>query len=80
MLAERIRELREAAGMSRRALDDRAHLTFGHTQGIECGRIRSPEAATVKAIADALGVTTDALLSDGVEAASAPTDPEEAAP
>ena len=64
MLAERIRCLREEAGLSRRALDDRAALTAGHTQGIESGRMRSPELATVKAIANALGVSLDALLSD----------------
>lgn len=64
MLADRIRQVREGAGLSRRELDHRASLTAGHTQGIESGRIRSPELATVKAIADALGVTVDALLSE----------------
>jgi len=62
-LAERLRHLRENAGLSAKALDVLADLTPGHTTLIETGRRADPSASTVEALASVLGVTLDWLVT-----------------
>ena len=62
LVSRRLRELREAAGLSIRALAEKAglhHMTIART---EWGRL--PRMETVIRLAEALGVTVQALLSE----------------
>lgn len=62
-MAERLREAREAQGLSARALDARAGITVGHTALIESGQRVSPAMETVRKLAVALGVSLDWLVT-----------------
>lgn len=62
-LAERLREARERAGLSARALDEKAGITPGHTTLIESGRRESPAVETIRKLAEALGVSIDWLVT-----------------
>jgi transcriptional regulator with XRE-family HTH domain len=57
---ERMRELREAVGLSEAKLADKAGLPFGSVHGYGLGR-RKPSFAAVVKIARALGVTCEAF-------------------
>jgi transcriptional regulator with XRE-family HTH domain len=61
-LPERLQWAREHAGLSARDLDKLADLTPGHTASVEVGRRASPSADTVRALARALGISTDWLI------------------
>lgn len=69
-LADRLREARERAGLSARALDERAEITPGHTTLIESGRRENPAVETIRKLAAALGVSLDWLVT-GHDAADA---------
>jgi transcriptional regulator with XRE-family HTH domain len=56
----RLRELREAAGLTQQALADASGLTREGVAQLETGR-RSPTWATVLALASALGIKTDSF-------------------
>lgn len=62
-LAERLREARERAGLSARALDEKAEITAGHTALIESGRRESPAVETIRKLAAALDVSIDWLVT-----------------
>lgn len=62
-MAVRLRDARERAGLSARALDERAGITPGHTSLIETGRRESPSVDTVRKISEALGVSLDWLIA-----------------
>jgi transcriptional regulator with XRE-family HTH domain len=62
-LAQRLRRARKAAGLSARRLDALAGLTPCHTSLIESGLRENPKATTVAALAKALGVSLDWLVS-----------------
>lgn len=71
--AGRLRELREAAGLTRTQLADRARLRSEKgIRDIEQG-LRMPYWDTVLALCDALGVTPDAFTQEPAE--RAPTGP-----
>ena len=57
--ATRLRRLREAAGLSQEALAERAGLSLNAISALERGERRHPYPATVRALADALGLTDD---------------------
>lgn len=60
-IAARMRELREARGLSLQALADRAGIAKSHAWEIEQGRSRNPTIGTAVGIARALGVSLDYL-------------------
>ena len=62
-LAERLKWARDRADLTARGLDKRAKLTPGHTAAIESGRRQDPTTTTAQALADALGVSLDWLVS-----------------
>lgn len=59
-MGQRLREAREAIGISARELDRRAGLTEGHTSLLEGGR--NMEVGTAAKLAIALGVSLDWLV------------------
>jgi transcriptional regulator with XRE-family HTH domain len=61
-LAERIRSLRESAGLSQEGLATQCGLTKQAVQLIEAGRRSNPQVNTVSALAKALGVTVEELI------------------
>lgn len=60
-IARRMRELREAPGLSLQTVADRAGLTKSHIWEMERGSARNPTIATAVGIARALGVSLDSL-------------------
>lgn len=66
-VGQRIRELREARGLSGNALAKLAGISQGHLRDIEIGRHKSPTLETARAIARALGVTLDNLIREPAE-------------
>jgi transcriptional regulator with XRE-family HTH domain len=70
-LGRRVRTARNALGLSGRALDDKAGITPGHTSSIELGVRRTVTADTAAALARALGVSLDWLISGEGEGPSA---------
>jgi|GEM_PF-4819909 len=73
-------------GLSRLALAKQAGISHGHLRDVETGRIRDPGVSVVQALAQALGVTVDALLREdpqdspgGPQPAAAATRGQEAA-
>src|SRR5262245_16731818 len=62
LLAERLRTMREAQGLSQTALAARAELNLGNVNELELHRKRGVRAETIVALADALHVSTDYLL------------------
>lgn len=63
-LGPKIRSERAKRGWSSRELARRAGVSSAAVSLIETERRETPGVETVKAIADALGVTVDALLAD----------------
>lgn len=61
-LAERIKSLREKAGLSQRALAAEAGISQPAVGMIESGRRTLPQADTLARIARALGTTSEKLL------------------
>ena len=61
-LGDRIRKVRERYGMPAAVLAKRVGLSRQQLHSIESGETENPGALTVLRIADALGVSTDALL------------------
>lgn len=61
-LAERIRSLRESAGLSQSELAGSAGITKSAVGMIETGRRCTPQADTLARIARALGTTSEKLL------------------
>lgn len=61
-LADRIRTLREAAGLSQRALAAEAGISQPAVGMIETGARLTPSADTLARIARALGTTSEKLL------------------
>ena len=62
LLAERLRALREAQGLSQTALAARAALNLGNVNELEQQRKASVRADTIVALASTLGVSSDVLL------------------
>lgn len=56
-LGETIRHLRQARGLSARALAEAAGLPYGAVQDIERQRSKNPKSETLRRIAKALGVS-----------------------
>ncbi len=63
-LAKRIRDCRYAKGWGPDELAGRAQISRTALYQIECGKTETPRAGTLRRIAKALGVTTDALLGN----------------
>ena len=61
LVGSRIKELRKAQGLSQEALAAFSELSSVFVSNIECNR-KHPSLETLLSIADALGVTADALL------------------
>jgi transcriptional regulator with XRE-family HTH domain len=70
LFAEKLRRLRDAAGLSEAKLAEKSGLTFASVHGYGLGR-RSPSFAAVVKLARALSVTCEAFADceDMVEAA-----------
>jgi transcriptional regulator with XRE-family HTH domain len=65
-LARRVRQLREAADMSQQALAAAAGVSISVVTQLEQGTKADPRISTVAALARALGVGVDALVSEPV--------------
>lgn len=63
MLSERLRELRERAGLAARPLDRLAGLGEGHVNMIERGERPNIEAETARALARVFGCSLDWLIA-----------------
>jgi transcriptional regulator with XRE-family HTH domain len=61
-LAERVRELREARGLSQATLADRAQVAHSYVIIIEAGQNRLPPRPIVVRLAKALGVSERRLM------------------
>ena len=61
----RIKELREAAGMTQVELSEKSHITQEHISRIENGRF-TPNIKTADKLAQALGITLMDLLKDTI--------------
>jgi transcriptional regulator with XRE-family HTH domain len=62
-LAGRVKQLREAAGLSQQALAQAAGLSISVVTQLEQGVKADPRISTVAALARALGVSVDSLIS-----------------
>lgn len=60
-LSERLRELREARGLTQSQLAERAQVTLGYVSVIEGGQPGNPPNAILQRLAKALGVTVKKL-------------------
>lgn len=74
-LAERLRYAREKRRLSARALSRRAHISAAMVGLIERGTTDDPKGSTIKALAAALGVTTDWLLTGEGDGPTADEEP-----
>src|SRR5262245_31364953 len=63
-LSQRIKRLREAAGLSRQEVARRGDLSLSLVAKLEQGKKADPRASTLLALARALGVRPGALLDD----------------
>jgi transcriptional regulator with XRE-family HTH domain len=80
-LGDRIRSAREGYGMSQAELSRRIKISKQAMYDIESNRTRNPGVLIVKAIADVLRVSVDALLGRGeAPIAAAPTPPTRSRP
>jgi transcriptional regulator with XRE-family HTH domain len=64
-LGRLLRRLREAQGLTQRALAKRAKVTGAYIAMLETGAKRNPSLATLRALAKALGVSVEALITGG---------------
>lgn len=62
VLGKRLQEARQNAGLTQQDLCQKAHLSYSTLAKIERGAIKSPSIFTIQSIADALGLSLDALL------------------
>jgi len=62
-LLARVRELREARGLSQEAFAEKAGLTYKYYQHVEAGRKRDIRVSTVQKLAKACGVELWELLN-----------------
>jgi transcriptional regulator with XRE-family HTH domain len=72
---DRLKQLRNAAGLTQQALAYHAGLSIASIIALEAGRTPNPRMKTLKALAKALGVTVDALVTE--EGEESPPDPGE---
>jgi transcriptional regulator with XRE-family HTH domain len=63
-LSQRIKALRERAGLSQQEMADRGDLRLSQVAKLEQGKKADPRASTLLALAGALGVTPGAVLDD----------------
>jgi transcriptional regulator with XRE-family HTH domain len=63
-LGERIRLLRDRAGLTRYQVANRARIQASHYGKIESGRVRNPGWQTVQGLAQALGITPNDLADN----------------
>ena len=73
-IRERLRELRQAAGLTQQALAMKAGLSISAVVQIENGTIPDPRISTVRALARGLGVTLDKLGAEDEPPADADED------
>jgi transcriptional regulator with XRE-family HTH domain len=66
-LGRRVKQLREAAGLSQQALAAAAGLSISVVTQLEQGAKADPRVSTAAALAAALGVTMDELLATASE-------------
>ncbi|HEY7153115.1 MAG TPA: helix-turn-helix transcriptional regulator [Gemmataceae bacterium] len=71
-IGKRVRQLRIDRGLSQQALATAAGLSISVVTTIEQGQRDDPRISTVVALARALGIGVDALLSDAAPSDSAP--------
>ena len=69
---QRLRQLRELAGMSQRELARRASIPQPVVSDVESGRQQSVNLETARRIARALGVTLDLLAGPGEDEGNSP--------
>lgn len=63
-LARRLRELRQARGLTQRQLADKSGVNRATLQNLELSRVTRPWQHVINALADALGVAPDDLTTD----------------
>jgi len=66
-LLARVREVREARGLSQEAFAEKAGLTYKYYQHVEAGRKRDIRISTLQKLADACGLKLWELLRFDVE-------------
>lgn len=59
-----LKSLRSAAGLTQSELAQKSGVSYQTVQAIEHGRTTAPRIATAAKLADALGVTLDALVNE----------------
>ena len=63
-LGRSLKELRQQQSLNQKELSDRSGVSQATISRIETGRVRQPGSSALKSLADALGVSTDALMDD----------------
>ena len=63
-LSQRIKALRERAGLSQQEMADKCDLSLSMVAKLEQGRKTDPRTSTLLALADALGVKPGTVLDD----------------
>jgi transcriptional regulator with XRE-family HTH domain len=66
-IGQRVKRLRNAAGLTQQALAMKTGLSMSSIIHLEAGRTPNPRADTLKALAGALGTSVDVLLSEDVD-------------
>ncbi len=67
-IGQRLKQLREAAGLTQQELAVKAGLSVSNLSQIEQGQKEDPRVSTVLALAKAMGVSVTSLIGeDGVE-------------
>jgi transcriptional regulator with XRE-family HTH domain len=79
-LSQRIKSLREAAGLSQQDVATRGDLSLSLVAKLEQGKKADPRASTILALAGALGVKPGQLLDDLFPSPAEPEMPAEAEP
>ena len=64
VLGKHLQEARQRAGLTQQDLCQKAHLSYSTLAKIERGAIKSPSIFTIQSIADALGLSLDALIGN----------------
>jgi transcriptional regulator with XRE-family HTH domain len=75
-IGDRLKQLRTAAKLTQQALAVKAGLSVSAVIHIEAGRVPDPRVRTIQAIARALGVTVDEIISEEEGEALDQTEPE----